>query len=218
MIPLLPALQLKSSHLPQHRRANVNVSAISPLLTVEVRPLEVIPHLHFSETCDCAPIGRAQSLSPVCFDQICCKDLMRGSCWLRIRGLTNVEALWECSDTMQTPYSSQHFNFERQYQQQEQLYGAEGRPPDESVSPYLTADGTMRENHYGQQWALLRFSQPVVAPLVIVPHPNSCDDLFTPRPFRGSHVLPSSPAGHCVLTVSCAYGYTWISISIWMGF
>lgn len=69
------------------------------------------------------------------------------------------------SPSAQTPYSSQHFNFERQYQQQEQLYGAEGRPPDESVSPYLTADGTMRENHYGQQWALLRFSQPVVAPL-----------------------------------------------------
>lgn len=74
------------------------------------------------------------------------------------------DATQAASSPLQAQESAQAFDLGRQYQHQEQLYGAEGRPPDENACNDLTAGGTAQGNHFGPQWALLRFSQPVVAP------------------------------------------------------
>jgi len=59
------------------------------------------------------------------------------------------------------------FDFERQYLDQEQLYGLEGRPTamagGEEQGKEAGSEGDIR--HHGPQWALLRFSQPVTAPV-----------------------------------------------------
>ena len=63
------------------------------------------------------------------------------------------------------------FDFAAEFAYQEELHGLEGRPP----SPLLSSGGTGGDSthsglppqpHYGPQWALLRFSQPVTAPKV----------------------------------------------------
>ena len=64
------------------------------------------------------------------------------------------------------------FDFSRQYLHQEQLYGLEGRPA-AAAQPAGKGDakfgGAAEDDappHHGQQWVLLRFSQPIVAPAV----------------------------------------------------
>ncbi len=64
------------------------------------------------------------------------------------------------------------FDFSRQYLHQEQLYGLEGRPA-AAAQPASKGDarfgGETEDDappHHGQQWVLLRFSQPIVAPAV----------------------------------------------------
>eukprot|EP00775_Hariotina_reticulata_P012357 gene12357-12491_t len=70
----------------------------------------------------------------------------------------------------------QAFDFSQQYLHQEELFGLEGRP----AAPITAASGVgvglvaaatadaesalQEERHYGQQWALLKFDQPVTAP------------------------------------------------------
>ncbi len=51
--------------------------------------------------------------------------------------------------------SNSHFDFGQDYAHQTELHGLEGRP-------YSFGDGV----HYGPQWALLTFDQPVTAPQV----------------------------------------------------
>ena len=58
------------------------------------------------------------------------------------------------------------FDFGRDYAYQDQLHGLEGRPrsglrpPGAPPEPASTASAA----HYGPQWALLRFHQPITAP------------------------------------------------------
>jgi hypothetical protein len=64
------------------------------------------------------------------------------------------------------------FDFSQQYLYQEQLYGLEGRPaaaaqPARKGDAHVTdAAGDDAPPHHCPQWALLRFSQPVIAPAV----------------------------------------------------
>lgn len=50
------------------------------------------------------------------------------------------------------------FDFQREYLHQDELYGLEGRP--------LQGAAEGPQKHYGAQWGLLKFSQPVTAPKV----------------------------------------------------
>ena len=50
------------------------------------------------------------------------------------------------------------FEFQRDYLHQDELYGWEGRPTGN------TANGAKQQKHFGPQWGLLKFSQPVTAP------------------------------------------------------
>lgn len=61
------------------------------------------------------------------------------------------------ASSFQAQEGAHQFEFGRQYQHQEQLHGAEGRPPDDNLP------GPAEQNYIGPQWVLLRFSQPVVA-------------------------------------------------------
>jgi hypothetical protein len=77
----------------------------------------------------------------------------------------------------------QTFDFSQQYLHQEELFGLEGRPvSDSSAAPISAGPGPgaavaaagatfagsalQGQRHYGQQWALLKFDQPVTAPEV----------------------------------------------------
>jgi hypothetical protein len=59
-----------------------------------------------------------------------------------------------------TPLDS--FKWEQQYLYQQELYGLEGRPP--AATAAAAAAG--QQYHYGPQWVLLRFEQPLTAPEV----------------------------------------------------
>ena len=64
------------------------------------------------------------------------------------------------------------FDFGRQYLDQEQLYGLEGRPS-EARGAGEWGGGEGGNRHHGPQWALLRFSQSVTAPAVCCSLPAS---------------------------------------------
>lgn len=74
------------------------------------------------------------------------------------------------------------FDHQREYLHQDELYGLEGRP--------VNADsGSLRpQKHYGAQWGLLKFSQPVTAPQVSLPH-----TLHVTRLFPSELIEDSSP-------------------------
>jgi len=64
--------------------------------------------------------------------------------------------------------NSPQFDGSAEYVYQDQIYGLEGRPQNPDVK------GQQRGMpHYGPQWALLKFSQPVTAPRVISLSPKS---------------------------------------------
>lgn len=59
------------------------------------------------------------------------------------------------------------FDFKQQYIQQDELYGLEGRPlAAAAAAPDGSSSEQQQRRHYGPQWALLRFDQPVTAPQV----------------------------------------------------
>jgi selenocysteine-specific elongation factor len=59
------------------------------------------------------------------------------------------------------------FDWSKQYLYQDELYGLEGRPINSSSStPAAAAGGEDQQRHFGPQWVLLKFDQPVTAPEV----------------------------------------------------
>jgi len=84
-----------------------------------------------------------------------------------VLGLCKIEDIWSktCSTTMEAALAEavdvsvqedvQEFDFGSDYAFQGELHGLEGRP--------IEGQGSV---HYGPQWALLKFSQPVTAPKV----------------------------------------------------
>lgn len=77
------------------------------------------------------------------------------------------------------------FDWSKQYLYQEELYGLEGRPitSSSSSSAVAAAGGagavgaacsSGQQQHFGPQWVLLKFDQPVTAPEVRPNFLNSC--------------------------------------------
>ncbi len=66
--------------------------------------------------------------------------------------------------------NSPQFDGTAEYVYQDQIYGLEGRPQEFEAGQ---AQGSVP--HYGPQWALLKFSQPVTAP-----QPTTCSRLRSP--------------------------------------
>jgi selenocysteine-specific elongation factor len=65
------------------------------------------------------------------------------------------------------PDGSTPFNRSREYVYQEQLYGLEGRPCGQgSAGAWDEQSEAGGLRHYGPQWVLLNFEQPVTAPAV----------------------------------------------------
>ena len=63
--------------------------------------------------------------------------------------------------------NAQSFDSEQEYVFQNYLYGLEGRPVDFSNHEASSEGSTQNvQRHYGPQWALLEFDQPVTAPKV----------------------------------------------------
>ena len=62
------------------------------------------------------------------------------------------------------------FDFAADYAHQEELHGLEGRPPNPLLSSVSNSahSAAPPQPHYGPQWALLRFTQPVTAPKVLL--------------------------------------------------
>lgn len=68
----------------------------------------------------------------------------------------------------------EQFDFAADYLYQEQLYGLEGRPMAAAAAAAGSSGGECSSSsgdgsgprHYGRQWVLLRFEQPVTAPQV----------------------------------------------------
>lgn len=96
------------------------------------------------------------------------------------------------------------FDFSRQYLHQEQLYGLEGRPA-AAAQPASKGDtkfgGAAEDDappHHGQQWVLLRFSQPIVAPAV---RPRAA---VAPQAVVASDQMPASLRVCCAL-ITAAY-------------
>lgn len=59
------------------------------------------------------------------------------------------------------------FNFKQQYIHQDELYGLEGRPMAAAAALDGSAEQQQQQGcHFGPQWALLKFDQPVTAPEV----------------------------------------------------
>ena len=60
------------------------------------------------------------------------------------------------------------FGFDQEYLYQSHLYGLEGRPPGVAAADHAGQQGGahQQQKHYGPQWALLEFTQPVTAPKV----------------------------------------------------
>jgi hypothetical protein len=57
------------------------------------------------------------------------------------------------------------FRWEQQYLYQQELYGLDGRPPAATATKAAAATGG-QQYHYGPQWVLLKFEQPLTAPEV----------------------------------------------------
>jgi hypothetical protein len=62
------------------------------------------------------------------------------------------------------------FDWSKQYLYQDELYGLEGRPitsgSSSSTLAAAAAGGEEQQRHFGPQWVLLKFDQPVTAPEV----------------------------------------------------
>lgn len=67
------------------------------------------------------------------------------------------------------------FDFGRDYLYQEELYGHQGRPCSPGTGATSSADAP-RAAHFGLQWALLTFSQPVTAPKACAPPSHHVSD------------------------------------------
>ena len=92
------------------------------------------------------------------------------------------------------------FDFGQDYAYQEELHGLEGRP-----SGGLSSDGT-RPVHYGPQWALLRFSQPVTAPKV-TPAPVNMNSTSAGHAYQAAHCLRTCAcSGTITASLSCTAG------------
>lgn len=64
--------------------------------------------------------------------------------------------------------SGEAFDLSQDYLYQDQLYGLEGRPCGDGPSSDAGPASSLPKQrlHFGPQWALLRFEQPVTAPQV----------------------------------------------------
>jgi selenocysteine-specific elongation factor len=56
------------------------------------------------------------------------------------------------------------FSFDADYLLQDELYGAEGRPPADAAAAADSQPADPPRRHHGPQWALLQFEEPVTAP------------------------------------------------------
>ena len=75
--------------------------------------------------------------------------------------------------------SGEAFDLTQDYLHQDQLHGLEGRPRADGTSTDTGPSSSLptRSSHFGPQWALLRFEQPITAPQVQMTADSGLPDL-----------------------------------------